>query len=85
MMRPMNRNVLIEPKKKEDVTASGLILSESNDAVTSGIVRSIGREVTDLAVGDNVVFKEYAPEKVVIDEVEYFILDINDILGVYEE
>ncbi len=84
-IQPMGARVLIRPTQKENKTNSGLILPETaKEKPQQGVVEAIGGEddmLTDLAVGDTVIFPKYSGSELKMDGVEYLIMDEGDILA----
>ncbi len=96
MLKPVGDNLILKPLDKESVTASGIIIPETSDkerpergeiiAVGPGKVLENGnRRVIDLKVGDQVVFKKYAPDEIEIDKVKYLIVAADDVMAVIEK
>ena len=94
-LRPLNDKVAVQyvKEEKEEKTESGIVLpdtaKEDEKKPQQGDVIAIGNKVNeeadvDLNVGDRVVFDKYAGSKVNIDEEEYVILSIDDVLAVIE-
>ena len=85
MIQPMGARVLIRPAQKENKTNSGLILPETaKEKPQQGIVEAVGGEddmLTDLAVGDTVIFPKYSGSEIKMDGVEYLIMDEGDVLA----
>ena len=84
-IQPMGARVLIRPAQKENKTNSGLILPETaKEKPQQGSVEAIGGEddmMTDLAVGDTVIFPKYSGSEIKIGDVEYLIMDESDVLA----
>ena len=84
-IQPMGARVLIRPAQKENKTNSGLILPETaKEKPQQGTVEAIGGEddmLTDLAVGDTVIFPKYSGSEIKMDGVEYLIMDEGDVLA----
>ncbi len=84
-IQPMGARVLIRPAQKENKTNSGLILPETaKEKPQQGSVEAIGGEddmLTDLAVGDTVIFPKYSGSEIKMGDVEYLIMDEGDILA----
>lgn len=80
---PLFARVVVKPKTKEEVTASGIVLPDtaSKEKPMEGQVVSAGPDCKAVKVGDTVVFKKYSPTEITIDKEEYYILDEEDILG----
>lgn len=85
MIQPMGARVLIRPAQKENKTNSGLILPETaKEKPQQGTVEAIGGEddmLTDLAVGNTVIFPKYSGSEIKMDGVEYLIMDESDVLA----
>ncbi len=95
-IRPLGNNVVVEPVKKEEVTASGIVLPSGSDkeekgqgkviAVGTGKLLENGtRSAMEVKVGDIVIFKSWGGEKVELDREEYKIVSADDILAVIEK
>lgn len=86
MLKPLNKNVILKKEEEEKKTASGIILTESaKDQPSVATVVAIGKECeAKLNEGDKVVFKEYSGTKVKMDDVNYIIIEDEDILAVIE-
>lgn len=83
-VRPLNRNILVELIKIEK-TASGILLTTSNDArMERGKILAIDSEVDSLSVGDVIYFKLYALSSVDYENNEFHFLKADDVLGVEE-
>lgn len=83
-LKPLGTRVLINIKREETKTASGIILSvESKGEKTSfAEVKAVGNEVESVKVGDKIMFDKFAVLPLSEDE---SIVDESDIIGVMEE
>ena len=84
-IEPMGARVLIRPLDEEQTIAGGqLVLPDTaKEKPQRGIIEAVGDEeemVTDLAVGDKVVFPKYTGTEVRLDGVDYLIMDEADVL-----
>ena len=93
MIRPLHNNVVVDLEKVEDITASGIILTDSNKekptigkviAVGPGKMTDKGLTPVNVKVGDRVIFEKYGNSEVVIDDEEFLIVAEDKILGVIE-
>ncbi len=86
MLKPLYKNVVLQKEEVEQKTASGIILStETKEFPSIGKVIAVGPKCeSGLKVGDKVVFKQYSGTKVTLDEVEYTVIDEEDILASVE-
>ncbi len=88
---PVPGYVLVKPKKKEKVTASGILLPPSHEEKPQeGEVLAIGSEfVTDYGtkknapckVGDTVIYREWGGKEYKLEETDYLILKFEDIMA----
>lgn len=93
-IKPLGNRVLVELKKKESTTASGIVLPESGDKQKAeGVVVAVGpgkilengeRTKIEVAVGQTVLVKSWGGDEVKMNEKEYKIFDAEDILGIVE-
>ena len=76
--------MILKKDEEEKKTASGIILTESaKDKPSVATVVAIGKECeAKIKEQDRVVYKEYSGTKVKMDEVEYIIIEDEDILAV---
>jgi chaperonin GroES len=84
-IEPLGARVLIQPVEKEAVTASGIILPETaKEKPQEGLIKAVGSEeemLTDLAVGDKVLFPKYTGNEIKIDGEDYILMDEGDVLA----
>jgi chaperonin GroES len=83
--QPLGDRVLVKVQEPETKTASGIIIPDnaSKEMPTQAEVMAIGPEVEHVAVGDKVVFAKYArTATVTLDDVEYLVMEVSEILGV---
>lgn len=86
MLKPLMKNVVVKLGEVEETTQSGFVLPTSaQERQQFGEVLAVGPDVKDkdgLAVGDQVVVRKHAGSVVEVDEEEYLIIDLKDILAV---
>ena len=82
-IEPLGSRVLIQALEQESKTASGLLLPETaKEKPQTGEVIAVGTdEEIKLKVGDKVLFAKYTGTEFKLDEVEYLLMDVNDILA----
>lgn len=84
-IRPLKHMVLVIRDVPEKITASGIVIPETGtDRPDKGTVVSIGNAVSDVSIGDRIVFSKYAGQVVTVDGVEYIIMKTEEILAVFE-
>jgi len=92
-IQPLGRRVLVKPEEIEETTKGGLIVpdgaSEDNKSATGTVLKlgsgkdSDGKDhAFEVKVGSQIVFKKYSPEEIEIDEEQYLLVDVDDILAV---
>ncbi len=94
MIKPLGNRVLVELKKRETSTASGIVLPEGDkEKKSEGLVISVGpgkvldngsRVVPDVNVGQTILVKSWGGDEVKMDGKEYKIFDAEDILAVVQ-
>ena len=87
MIRPLKKNVIVKPPVIEKQTASGIVLPDSTTEkrVQEGEVLAYGSECQDIKEGDTVLFSEYAPIEIKLQDVKYYVVDEKDILAIINE
>jgi len=84
-IEPLGARVLIRPLEQETTTKSGLILPETaKEKPQRGRIEAVGTEdemVTDLAVGDTVLFAKYSGNEIEVDGTKFIIMEEGDVLA----
>lgn len=93
-IKPLADNVVIKAVKAEETTKSGIVLTSSAkekpqvaEVIAVGPGGMVdGKEISTkgVKVGDKVIAAKYAGTEVKLDDEEYTILHIADILGIVE-
>ena len=92
-LKPLADRVVVRDVETEEITPGGILLTSAAKekpqfaevlAVGPGGVVE-GKEITMyVAVGDKVVYSQYAGTKIKLDGEEYMVLKQNDILAIVE-
>ena len=84
-IEPLGTRVLIRPLAKEAKTASGIILPETaKEKPQQGMIEAVGdadEMMTDLSVGDKILFPKYTGTEIQLDRIDYLIMEEGDILA----
>ena len=81
--KPLGKRVLVQRTEVEDKTASGIILVDSaKEKPNTAKVEAIGSEVTELKVGDTIVFEQFRGTELTLEGVDYLVLEVENIIGV---
>ena len=92
-LKPLFDKVVLEQKKQEEKTASGIVLpGNDKEMPMQGKVVAVGpggmvdgNEVKmQVVVGQDVIYSKYSGSEIEIDKVKYVILKQSDILAVVE-
>lgn len=75
MLQAIGNKVIIKPDKKETETKSGIFLPESQVKNPTGIVVSVGEEVTVVKVGQRVMYAKWEQMEVKYEGNTYFIFE----------
>lgn len=81
---PLGTRVLIEIKREETKTASGIIISvaDKGEKTSFAVVKAVGDEVEKVKVDDRVMFDKFAT--LPLDD-DTAIVDESDIIAICEE
>jgi chaperonin GroES len=81
--QPLGDRLLVERVEEPTTTASGIIIPDNaKEKPSRGKVLAIGSDVEDVNVDDIVVFGKYAGTDLVLEDNEYLVLEVSDVLGV---
>lgn len=91
-LKPTAGYVLIEPKKAETTTSSGIVLPDINtEKPQIGVVLAVGGDEvlasggvrkSPVNEGENVIYKKWGGNEIKIDNKEYLFVKFDDILAV---
>ena len=83
MIKPLHDNVILKKEEVENKTSSGIILTTEAKKIPSvATVFAVGPECkAEIKENDKVVYKEYSGTNIEIDEVEYIVISVKDILA----
>ena len=92
--KPLGGRALVKMVEREEKTASGIVQPDTaKEKPQMAEVVSVGEGKLDergervplgVVEGDRIVFAKYSGTEIKLDDVEYMILDADDILGVVE-
>ncbi len=94
-LKPIGGHIVVEPDMVETKTAAGIIIPDTAQKERSerGVVIAVGagkllengqRQAIEVAVGQTVLFKKYAPDEVEMDGKKYLIIDSSDVMAIVE-
>jgi len=81
-IKPLADRVVAVREKAPTKTASGLYLPDTakEKPVVASVV-AVGPDVKTVKVGDKILYKEYSTTEIKIDETEYLIVKVEDVLA----
>ncbi|HBT51124.1 MULTISPECIES: co-chaperone GroES [Petrotoga] len=87
-VKPLGNRLLIKPITEERKTEGGIVLPDSaKEKPQKAEVKEVGKleEDYDLKAGDKVIFSKYAGTEIKIDDEDYIIIDVEDVLAKVED
>jgi chaperonin GroES len=82
-IKPLGERVLVKMDKIEEKTAGGIYIPQTAQEKTQiAVVEAIGDEVKTVKVGQKILHDKYAGTQVKMDNEEYLILNIKDVLAI---
>ena len=80
---PLEDRVLIKTAELEEKTKSGLFIPQTAQEKTQiAVVEAVGEDVKTIKVGQKILHDKYAGTSVKMDNDEYLILNIKDVLAI---
>lgn len=81
-VKPLKDRIVAVKEEPQTKTASGLYLPEAaKEKPAEAKVVAVGKDVTEVKVGDKIIFKEYSHTTVKVDKKEYLIVNEEDVLA----
>lgn len=90
-LKPLGDRVVVKQLEQEEITSSGIVLPQTVDkekkAEGEVIAVGAGEKVAKLGLkqGDVVLFGKYAGDEVKHEDIEYKILNYDDVLAIVEK
>jgi len=82
---PLGDRVLLKPSLEETKTTSGIIIPDTaKEKTQTGEVLAIGDDSDKIKIkkGDRVLYDKYAGTQVTLDDEEYLVVKVEDVLAV---
>lgn len=81
--QPLGKRVLVKRVEETKTTASGIIIPDNaKEKPLMGEVVAVSKELSELSVGDKIVFAKYGGTEIKLDSGEFLVLNLDDILGI---
>jgi chaperonin GroES len=82
-LQPLADRIVIKKIEAEAKSASGILLPDSaKEQPQSGEALAVGKDVTEVKVGDQVLYAKYGPAEVKVEGEELLIVKEEDVLAV---
>jgi len=84
-LQPMHGRILVKPSEAKDKTSGGIYIPDTaKEKLQEGDVIAVAKDATDeVAVGDQVIYKEFGGTEVKIEGEDYILLTEDDLLAKY--
>jgi len=85
-IKPLGERIVVKTLKQKEKTEGGIYLPEtaSKDKPQKGKVIAVGPDFKGVKKGDTVIFAKYGGTEIEIDNEEYLVLGIDDVLAIAE-
>jgi len=85
-IKPLGERIVVKPLEQKEKTEGGIYLPEtaSKDKPQKGKVIAVGPDFEGVKKGDTVIFAKYGGTEIEIDEEEYLVLGVDDVLAIAE-
>lgn len=91
-IKPLEKRIAVKYLQEEEKTKGGIVLPDTakEEKPQQGEVVAVGKGTVpeegeaQVNVGDMVIFDKYAGTKVTVDDEEYVIVSLDDVLAVIE-
>jgi chaperonin GroES len=84
-LKPLGNRLVVKPIEEDAVRASGLVIPEQAlERPQRGMVIACGKDVEEVAVGQEVLYSKYGGTEVLEDGEKFIALREDDVLGVVE-
>lgn len=81
-IQPLGDRIVAKKQEKKTQTASGIFLPDSaKEKPVAAEVVAIGPKVENITIGDEIIYREYAPTELKIDNIEYLVIKEEDVLA----
>jgi chaperonin GroES len=85
-IKPASRQLFCKPEEAETKTKSGLFLTgDSVEKPKVAEVINVGSEVKGFKSKDRIVYKPYSTVDLKLERSEFFLIDVDDVLGTVVE
>jgi len=82
-LQPLADRLVAKPLEAQDKTSSGFYVPDSaKEKPQMGEVVAVGKEVKEVKVGDHIVYSQYKPDTVKVDNAELMIMKEEDVLAI---
>lgn len=81
--KPLGKRILVQRQEEDTKTSSGIIIPDNaKEKPLMGKVIAISDECKGVELNDTVVFGKYKGSEIKLDNQEYIVLELEDVLGI---
>ena len=81
--QPLGKRVLVQRLEESSTTASGIIIPDNaKEKPSQGTVVAVSDKVSNVEVGNVVVFGKYSGTELTLDGKSYLVISTSDLLGI---
>jgi len=83
-IKPLGKRIVVKPIEEESKTKGGIYVPDtaSKEKPQQGEVIAVGPDFKGVKKGDKVLFAKYGGTEIKLDEEEYLVLGVDDVLAV---
>jgi len=83
-IKPLGERIVVKPIEEESKTKGGIYVPDtaSKEKPQQGEVIAVGPDFKGVKKGDKVLFAKYGGTEIKLDEEEYLVLGVDDVLAV---
>lgn len=85
-VKPMGSKLLVKLIEEDNVSAGGIIIPDTaKKGSTKATIINMGDEVETLGITDTVIISKYAGSNVKYENIEYLVIEEDDVLALIEK
>jgi chaperonin GroES len=85
-LQPLADRIVARSIEAESKTAAGILLPETaKEKPQAGEVLAVGKDVSEVKVGDQILYAKYGPTEVKVDGEELILIKEEDVLAVVKK
>lgn len=78
---PSENNLLCQQEEGTNVSGGFYVTENAYEKPLIAKVIAVGSGIKEYNAGDRAIYKQYATTEIKLDDQEYFLIDVSDVLG----